>query len=103
MKPRTARNKSSAASLSPARSVLLIFNDPGASSVCVAGSFNDWHPTDAPLARQPDGSWVKDLLLPPGRYEYLFVVDGQWRPDTAAAEQAGNPFGGYNSVLHVPG
>lgn len=102
MKTKATRKKSDDA-LAPARAIRLEVHDPVAASVCVAGTFNDWHPADAPLARQTDGSWAKEILLPPGRYEYLFVVDGQWRPDPAAAEQAGNPYGGQNSVLHVHG
>jgi len=39
----------------------------------------------------------------PGRYEYLFVVDGQWLPDPNAKESVANPFGGRNSVLRVSG
>ena len=36
-----------------------------------------------------------------GRYEYLFVVDGQWLPDPNARESVQNPYGGTNSVLTV--
>jgi RNA polymerase-binding transcription factor DksA len=41
------------------------------------------------------------LSLPPGRYEYQFVVDGRWIHDRAARELADNPFGGINSVIEV--
>ncbi|MBL9128244.1 MAG: glycogen-binding domain-containing protein [Verrucomicrobiales bacterium] len=47
------------------------------------------------------GRWIKQLRLPPGRYEYCLVVDGEWMPDPLAAEHVPNPFGGFNSVLHV--
>jgi len=83
--------------------VRLEIHDPSAASVCIAGSFNDWHPSDAPMVRQSDGRWAKEMMLPPGRYEYLFVVDGQWRPDPSASAQKDNPFGGVNSVLYVHG
>jgi hypothetical protein len=49
-----------------------------------------------------EGRWVKELVLPPGRYEYLLVVDGRWEPDPRAAERVANPFGGQNDVLVVP-
>jgi 5'-AMP-activated protein kinase regulatory beta subunit len=49
-----------------------------------------------------EGRWVKELVLPPGRYEYLFVVDGRWQPDPGSAERVANPFGGENGVLVVP-
>ena len=48
-----------------------------------------------------EGKWITELMLPPGRYEYLFVVDGVWLPDPAAAETVPNPYGGRNSVLTV--
>ncbi len=48
-----------------------------------------------------DGRWMKELVLPPGRYEYLYVVDGRWQPDPGAAERVPNPFGGENGVLIV--
>jgi 1,4-alpha-glucan branching enzyme len=74
---------------------------PHAKHVCVAGSFNDWKPEKAPLVPLGDGRWVGDLTVKPGRYEYLFVVDGEWLPDPNAKESVQNPFGGRNSILGV--
>lgn len=74
---------------------------PGAKSVFVAGSFNDWKPEQAPLAPAGNGRWTGDVALKPGRHEYLFVVDGQWIPDPNAKESVQNPFGGRNSILGV--
>ncbi len=74
---------------------------PGAKHVYVAGSFNEWKPERAPLSATGDGRWVRNLDVKPGRYEYLFVVDGQWLPDPNAKETVQNPFGGWNSVLNV--
>ena len=74
---------------------------PGAKNVCVAGSFNEWKPEKAPLVPMGNGRWVGDLTVNPGRYEYLFVVDGQWLPDPNAKETVQNPYGGRNSVLTV--
>lgn len=73
---------------------------PGAKQVSVAGSFNDWKPEVALLPKD-NGRWVGDLTIKPGRYEYLFVVDGQWIPDPNAKESVQNPFGGRNSILGV--
>ena len=74
---------------------------PGASRVCVAGSFNDWKPELSPLSPKENGRWVGDLAIKPGRYEYLFVVDGQWVLDPNAKETVQNPFGGRNSIIGV--
>jgi 1,4-alpha-glucan branching enzyme len=72
---------------------------PSASQVCIAGTFNEWK--TAPLKCARNGEWIGELKLPPGRHEYLFVVDGEWRPDPAARETVPNPFGGLNSVVCV--
>ena len=74
---------------------------PEAKRVYVAGSFNDWKPELAALAPSGNGRWKADLVIRPGRYEYLFVVDGQWMPDPNAKESVQNPFGGRNSILGV--
>jgi hypothetical protein len=79
--------------------VRLEFSKPGAHSVAVAGSFNSWQPEQASSTGK--GGWVKELAVGPGRYEYMFVVDGQWMADPNAKEFAPNPFGGQNSVLVV--
>src|SRR4051812_24304758 len=62
-----------------------------ARTVCVAGSFNQWQPEKTPLAPVGDGRWVGELNVTPGRYEYLFVVDGQWLTDPNAKETVQNP------------
>jgi 1,4-alpha-glucan branching enzyme len=76
---------------------------PDACEVCAAGSFNDWHPGVTPMIRLSDGKWARQLTLPPGRYEYRFVVAGQWIDALAAKEFVPNPFGGVNAVLVVSG
>jgi hypothetical protein len=81
--------------------VVLEWVDPGAKQVFVAGSFNDWKPEQSPLVAAGNGLWTGDLKVTPGRYEYLFVVDGKWLPDPNAKETVANPFGGQNSVLTV--
>lgn len=81
--------------------VRLEFTRPAASTVFVAGTFNEWHPAVTPMIPIAEGRWIKQLRLPPGRYEYCLVVDGGWMPDPLAAESVPNPFGGFNSVLHV--
>lgn len=81
--------------------VCLRLTHPAAQQVCVAGSFNDWHPTVTPMIRLGDGQWAKELALPPGRYEYRFVVDGEWVDDPAATELIPNTFGTANAVLVI--
>ncbi len=77
------------------------FTHPTATTVCVAGSFNQWQPQAEVLHSSGVGNWWKEAALPPGNYEYCLVVDGQWMPDPLARETVPNSFGGWNSVLKV--
>lgn len=77
------------------------FTHPTAVSVSLAGCFNHWQPEAKTRHPAGGGHWVKETALPPGTYEYCFVVDGQWMPDPLATDHVPNPFGGKNSVLTV--
>lgn len=79
------------------------FHDEQAQAIFIAGTFNEWSATATPMFTMGEGRWVRALSLPPGRYEYCLVVDGEWRSDPAAAEQVPNPYGTHNSVMQVPG
>ncbi len=72
-----------------------------AKRVCVAGSFNGWSSSTTPLAATGKGRWLRDLWLPPGAHEYLFVVDGAWVFDPKATDYVPNIFGGMNTVIHA--
>ena len=77
------------------------FTHPTATTVCVAGTFNEWRPEAKALRSTGGGDWWKEIALPPGTYEYCLVVDGRWMPDPRAHETVPNVFGGMNSVLKV--
>jgi 1,4-alpha-glucan branching enzyme len=72
-----------------------------AASVSVAGTFNQWKPESTLLHTSGAGLWHTNTALPPGNYEYRFVVDGQWINDPMAKNSQPNPHGGSNSVLTV--
>jgi 1,4-alpha-glucan branching enzyme len=81
--------------------VRITYVNSWAGSVCIAGTFNDWRPAATPMICLSEGWWIKDLVLPPGRYEYRLVVDGKWICDPAAREQTPNSHGDFNSILTV--
>ena len=83
------------------QSIRIEFTHPTATAVAIAGTFNDWRPDATQMIRLSDGRWIKDLALPPGKYEYRLVVDGAWMTDPDADETAPNSFGELNSVLKV--
>ena len=99
MKPKVKPASKGAAERS--RCVYFEVTHPAAQEVCIAGTFNDWHPAATPMIPLGEGRWSKELTLPPGRYEYRLVVDGLWVDDPAAKETTPNPFGGVNAVLNV--
>jgi hypothetical protein len=76
--------------------------EPNAKRVALCGDFNGWSPSATPMKRDKDGHWAKTVSLAPGRYQYKFVVDGQWMPDPQAHESVWNYHGTLNSVLEVP-
>jgi 1,4-alpha-glucan branching enzyme len=81
--------------------VRLEFHDEQARTVCIAGTFNDWHPKTTTMRTTGSGHWITELALSPGIYEYQYVVDGRWINDPQAVKSTPNPFGGRNSVLVV--
>jgi len=54
------------------------------------------------MTRSDGGVWTTTIRLKPGRYQYMFVIDGkQWLADPLATEDAGDGFGSNNAVLDV--
>ncbi|MGA2323759.1 MAG: AAA family ATPase [Sedimentisphaerales bacterium] len=75
---------------------------PRAESVQIAGDFNGWQPTKLPMEKVgANGVWQASVKLPPGKYRYRLVVDGQWQQDPYNEITELNPFGGYNSIVEV--
>jgi len=79
------------------------FYSPEAQKVSVAGTFNDWKEEKTPLKKDATGKWKVSLLLPAGRYEYRYLVDGLWQNDQRAGECVPNAFGTWNCVVEVKG
>lgn len=71
-----------------------------AGSVSVVGDFNGWDTMADPLQRGHDG-WELTKTLPPGRYLYKYVVDGNWVQEPGNPNQQADGYGGFNSVLNV--
>jgi chromosome partitioning protein len=70
--------------------------------VAIAGTFNNWSATAHELRPNPAlGVHELCLKLPPGRFLYRLVIDGQWSADPYNNECEPNPFGEINSVFVV--
>jgi 1,4-alpha-glucan branching enzyme len=74
---------------------------PQAKSVFVAGNFNQWNLSAHPLKQEKNGVWKISLPLGPGRYEYRFLVDGEWQNDPNCSSLVENPFGTLNCIKIV--
>lgn len=75
---------------------------PQARQVALAGDFTAWR-ARVPLKRKPDGTWVAEVPLRPGNYEYTFIVNGhEWVRDPHAQQYRPDGFGNTNAVLSVP-
>ena len=82
-------------------SIPFVLSAPQAKKVSVAGTFNHWDVKALKMKKDKQGRWSSRISLKPGRYEYLFVVDGQWLRDPEVKEMVQNSFGSVNSVLEV--
>jgi hypothetical protein len=77
---------------------------PGARTVAVVGSWNDWDrdATAQTLHIAPEtGLWEGSVVLPAGAHRFRFLVDGQLvRPPDAARYRA-DDFGGEDGIVDV--
>mgnify|MGYP003878464595 CR=1 FL=1 len=75
---------------------------PQANRVCIAGSFNNWTPSELPMTGpDEEGYWYAKLALPKGSYAYKFVVDDQWGTDPENPIRQEDGFGGTNSIIEL--
>jgi len=82
--------------------VTIELQDDKAREVFVAGTFNDWNPAAKPLkSAGENGCYKATLMLPKGRHEYKFVIDGTWCNDPTNPASVTNSLGSQNSVLVV--
>ena len=83
--------------------VTFSFTAPEAKTVMLAGDFTGWQEAPLELKKSKGGVWKKTVPLPPGRYEYRLLVDGQWQDDPQCPARESNPFGTENCVRVVNG
>jgi 1,4-alpha-glucan branching enzyme len=99
LKPASVENLKPATA--PKVNVTFALPQPGARQVLLSGEFNGWSREATPMKRQENGRWETSVDLAPGRYQYKFVVDGQWISDPQARDNVWNEHGTLNSVIEV--
>jgi chromosome partitioning protein len=68
----------------------------------IAADFNSWEPERTPMTRDDSlGVWQCTVQVPPGRYQYRLVVNGQWVQDPYNSYVECNPFGELNNVVEI--
>ncbi|NBW36011.1 MAG: alpha-amlyase [Cytophagia bacterium] len=72
-----------------------------AKEVKIKGEFNGWNANQTILTPSNE-VFQSTLNLKPGRYQYLFVVDGREIRDPENKDSVENGMGGWNSVLQLP-
>ena len=74
---------------------------PVAKEVILLGDFNQWDPKVHPMENDGNGVWAKSIMISPGKYEYKFLIDGQWKEDPGNEQTCPNRFGTMNSILNL--
>jgi beta-lactamase regulating signal transducer with metallopeptidase domain len=72
----------------------------GAKIVAVAGTFNGWNQSQY-LFEHVGNEWICKINLPPGKYQYKFIVDGNWLVDPSNPTVVHDRRGFENSELIV--
>jgi len=85
------------------RRVTFSFESSDAKEVILMGDFNHWNAKKHPMKSNGNGMWNKSVMIPPGKYEYKFLVDRQWEEDPQNDQTRLNCFGTYNNVLNLTG
>ncbi|MFO7554788.1 MAG: isoamylase early set domain-containing protein [Desulfobacterales bacterium] len=83
------------------RKVTFSLENTDANEVFLIGDFNKWNPKTHPMKRDGNGTWTRNVIIPPGKYEYKFMVDGQWKEDPQNDQLNPNCFGTCNNILNV--
>ena len=93
--------------------ILFQFEAPSAHRVQLGGNWpeNNWLNGQAETGsyliglmsdEDGDGIWTLVVNLPPGRYQYKFVIDeAHWKEDPNNPQRVDDGYGGYNSLLIV--
>ena len=72
-----------------------------AKEVILVGDFSSWDAKKYVMRKDDKGRWAEIVTLAPGRYEYKFLVDGQWQNDPSNDQLVPNSFGTLNNILNV--
>jgi hypothetical protein len=98
-----SRSPSPAGPRAAATVIRFTLHAPGAERVSLVGDFNGWRSDEILLSDTTGRGYFSGALpLKPGRYAYMFVVDGTtWVTDPGAEGHRDDGFGNRNAVVTV--
>ena len=97
----TTKKKKTNANTGRKRVTFVCKADPG-SEVYLAGNFNGWNPVKRKMTdKESNGNFTTTMILPPGEYEYKFIINGHWSIDPECEEWVPNKMGTLNSVIKI--
>jgi 1,4-alpha-glucan branching enzyme len=75
---------------------------PDATSVVVAGDFNNWSESEFELKKLKSGTFKGTVNLETEKtYQFKYIIDGQWANDADADGSVFNEYASENSVLKL--
>lgn len=83
------------------KDVVFEMDDKNAHDIRLLGSFTNWDKSPITLRKVGSNRWQTKVHLGPGRYQYRFLVDGEWRDDPHATKRSPNPYGTFDSIVEV--
>ena len=85
------------------KAIEFYIQNPCASHISLAGSFNHWAHDSLLLEPAKNGLWKIEIpMLPKGKYQYKFFVDDKiWTEDFDNPLREPDGLNGFNSILTV--
>lgn len=85
------------------KKVIFYYQDSNATTVALAGNFNNWNKDINFLKKVSNDLWMLEAdFFYPGTYKYKYVIDGnKWINDPESNNKEPDGFGGYNTRLNV--
>ena len=81
--------------------IKFIWPDNRAERVYLVGDFNKWNEQSLPMRKSRGRGFELELDIPPGRYQFKYLIDGIWWNDPNADDYKNNFWGSEDSVICV--
>lgn len=83
------------------RKVTFMLYRPDAKEIAMAGSFNNWKAIKMFRKKDDPATWGVQFVLPPGQYNYKYIINGNWMPDPENYAMIQDDNGNWNSSFRI--